>query len=103
VILAAILILLCGIMNCIGHASVVALGQAYLPNHLGFASGISFGVAVSMGGLATSGLGAIADTWGLPASMATISLAAFIGVSFTSLLFMGRNARDGIGVSAKKK
>lgn len=43
----------------------VTLGQDYLPNRLGTASGVTLGLAVSIGGLASPAVGAIAGVWNL--------------------------------------
>ena len=101
VIPAVILIVLCGMVLSVGYAPTVGLAQAYLPNRIGFASGISLGVVVSMGGIAAPGLGAIGDTWGLQASLITACVVAFIGLGIASLLFRGRNAHEEIGAPPK--
>jgi len=44
---------------------MVVLGQAYLPRHLGTASGVTVGLAVTVGGLAAPLLGRVADVHGL--------------------------------------
>jgi FSR family fosmidomycin resistance protein-like MFS transporter len=41
------------------------LGQAYLPRHVGTASGVTVGLAVTFGGVAAPVLGRIADVRGL--------------------------------------
>ncbi len=43
----------------------VTLGQDYLPRHMGTASGDTLGLAVSVGGLASPAIGALADQVGL--------------------------------------
>lgn len=43
----------------------IALGQSYVPHHLGMASGLSFGVAVCIGGVVAPGLGTVGDILGL--------------------------------------
>lgn len=43
----------------------VPLGQDYLPQHMGTASGITLGLAVSVGGVASPVIGALADRIGL--------------------------------------
>jgi FSR family fosmidomycin resistance protein-like MFS transporter len=43
----------------------VTLGQDYLPRHMGTASGVTLGLAVSVGGLASPAIGALADRVGL--------------------------------------
>ena len=63
---------------------MVVLGQGYLPNRVAMASGVTMGLAGSIGGLAAPGLGWIADHRGMRASfwvlvglsMVTLALAA---------------------------
>ncbi|OKI10316.1 MFS transporter [Streptomyces sp. CB02923] len=43
----------------------ITLGQDLLPNRMGTASGVTLGLAVSVGGIATPAIGALADTTGL--------------------------------------
>ena len=65
----------------------VALAQEYLPEHLGTASGLTFGVAVAVGGIASPMLGALGDGAGLAsaiwvlAALAAAGLALSIGVA----------------------
>ena len=47
-------------------ASIIVLaGQAYVPNHVGTASGVTLGLGVSLGGLVAPGVGWVADHHGL--------------------------------------
>ena len=65
----------------------VALAQEYLPEHLSTASGLTFGVAVAVGGIASPMLGALGDGAGLAsaiwvlAALAAAGLALSIGVA----------------------
>ena len=43
----------------------VVLGQQYLPNRPGLASGVTLGLAIGMGGLVATILGVVADSHGL--------------------------------------
>lgn len=52
----------------------VTLGQDYLPNHVGTASGVTLGLAVSVGGLLAPVLGVIADHSSLQTSIAALVL-----------------------------
>ncbi|WP_075692252.1 MFS transporter [Streptomyces acidiscabies] len=52
----------------------VALGQDYLPNRVGTASGITLGLTVSVGGLAGPGIGALADGTSLQTALAPLAL-----------------------------
>lgn len=47
----------------------VTLGQDYLPRHPGTASGVTLGLAVSVGGVASPVIGAAADTVGLEVAL----------------------------------
>lgn len=47
------------------NPAAVTLGQSFLPQHLGIASGLTFGVAVAVGGVAAPLLGLVGDAIGL--------------------------------------
>jgi MFS transporter, FSR family, fosmidomycin resistance protein len=53
-------------------ALTTVMGQALLPQHLGIASGMMVGFTISAGGIGVTLLGAIADTWGVPAAIKAI-------------------------------
>lgn len=59
------------------YPSQVALGMSYVPRHLGTASGFSYGIAVSVGGMAEPILGVAGDYIGLPS---VLMILAFVGV-----------------------
>ncbi len=52
----------------------VTLGQDYLPSRVGTASGITLGLTVSIGGLASPAVGAIADATSLRTALAPLAL-----------------------------
>ena len=54
------------------YSPLVILGQAYLPNHMGLSAGVTLGIAISIGGVATPLLGRIADQYGLWATLAVL-------------------------------
>jgi FSR family fosmidomycin resistance protein-like MFS transporter len=64
------------------YSPLVILGQAYLPNHVGFSAGVTLGLAITVGGVATPILGRVADHYGLWSALAALSvvplLSAFI-------------------------
>jgi FSR family fosmidomycin resistance protein-like MFS transporter len=62
------------------------LGQDYLPNRIGTASGVTLGLAVSAGGLATPALGALADATDLRTTL--VVLAAMPAIAFAVALRM---------------
>ena len=55
---------------------MVVLGQAYLPRHLGTASGVTVGLAVTFGGLAAPLLGRYADVHGLHSMIVLLAACA---------------------------
>ncbi|MFE6870185.1 MFS transporter [Kitasatospora sp. NPDC057692] len=52
----------------------VTLGQDYLPNRIGTASGVTLGLAVSVGGLAGPAVGLLADHTGLRTALAPLAV-----------------------------
>ena len=72
-----VVVLLAAAMN-LCYPSTVALGQSMLPNHLGTASGLSYGVVTAIGGIASPGLGAVGDAFGLVPVFMLMALAGAI-------------------------
>lgn len=66
----------------LSYPSTVTLGQSFLPNHLGTASGISYGLATCVGGIASPGLGIIGDTFGLVTVFHVMACAAAVSLMF---------------------
>ena len=62
----------CGIGIYIPFSVHTTLGQEYLPNRLGTASGVTLGLAVSAGGIVAPALGALADAHGLGTALAAL-------------------------------
>jgi FSR family fosmidomycin resistance protein-like MFS transporter len=84
--IATILIVLIGLSLSASYSPMIALGQSYLPNRLGLASGISLGVVVSVGGMTSPLIGMVGDTYGLSASMGVICAIAFVGIAASFLI-----------------
>jgi MFS transporter, FSR family, fosmidomycin resistance protein len=60
---------------------LVVLGQEYLPKRIGMASGVTLGLAMTVGGLTAPLFGAVGDRFGMPAvflAMAGCTLLAFL-------------------------
>jgi MFS transporter, FSR family, fosmidomycin resistance protein len=70
---AMLLLIPVGLVLAVPFGPMVALGQTYLPNRVGLASGITLGLAFSFGGLTTPLLGAVADHYGLRAAIAVVA------------------------------
>lgn len=62
----------------------VSLGQDYLPKHMGTANGVTLGLAVSVGGLASPAIGALADNVGL--EYAVLPLIALPALAWLALI-----------------
>jgi FSR family fosmidomycin resistance protein-like MFS transporter len=71
---ATALLGLIGFVTIASFSITIVLGQAYLPNRTGLASGITLGLAIGLGGLAATVLGVVADSQGLPAVLWVIAL-----------------------------
>jgi MFS transporter, FSR family, fosmidomycin resistance protein len=85
-LLAIAILLPTGFIFVAAQASFVVLGQEYLPNHLGLASGVTLGLAVSLGGMFTPVLGTIADHAGVAASVLTIGGLALVALLIALIL-----------------
>ena len=73
----------------ISYPSAVAMGQSFVPHHLGMASGLSFGVMVCIGGLMTPVFGLIGDHFGLQVVMLCVTAIAILGMVLA--LFIPKN------------
>jgi MFS transporter, FSR family, fosmidomycin resistance protein len=58
-----------GLASYVPFSLHVTLGQDYLPGHVGTASGVTLGLAVSVGGLAAPLIGALAQASSLPTAL----------------------------------
>ncbi|MFC4375469.1 MFS transporter [Nocardia halotolerans] len=84
--LAFVFIALSSIVLYVPFSLHVTLGQDYLPRHMGTASGVTLGLAVSVGGVAAPVIGALADTVGL--ATALLPLIALPAIAYLVLLGM---------------
>ncbi|GAA2925249.1 hypothetical protein GCM10020221_21510 [Streptomyces thioluteus] len=57
----------------------VTLGQDYLPRHVGTASGVTLGLAISVGGVAGPAIGALADAASLQVALAPLIALPAVG------------------------
>lgn len=64
----------------------VTLGQEYLPNRLGTASGVTLGLAVSAGGVFVPLLGLLADARGLPTALTALLALPVLALLVTTRL-----------------
>ncbi|MFT4301500.1 MAG: MFS transporter [Desulfovibrio sp.] len=73
---------LLGFVLYVPFSSLVVLGQTYLARNIGFASGVTLGLATSLGGVFAPVLGWVADNHGLPRTFQCLALAALVGTLF---------------------
>jgi FSR family fosmidomycin resistance protein-like MFS transporter len=64
-LIALLLLFPIGLILYASYSPSIVLGQNYLPNRVGLSSGITLGVAISIGGAATPIIGKIADIYGV--------------------------------------
>ncbi|MBV8637159.1 MAG: MFS transporter [Candidatus Eremiobacteraeota bacterium] len=75
-----------GISLGLSAGVLVVLGQEYLPKHIGVASGVTLGLANTVGGLAAPAFGKIGDDVGLV--MVYVAIAAFAVLAFGGTFLM---------------
>jgi FSR family fosmidomycin resistance protein-like MFS transporter len=97
VAVATLLLIPLGFCLYIPFSPTIVLGQKYLPNRMGLASGVTIGLAVSIGGVTAPLLGWIADGYGLGATFAALAAVPVIAAlaAFT-LTQPGRAARPAV-------
>ncbi len=73
-VVAIALVGVIGFFTIASFSVTVVLGQAYLPSHVGLASGVTLGLAIGLGGVSAAALGAVGDAWGLNAVLWTMAV-----------------------------
>ncbi|VBB09101.1 Hypothetical protein LUCI_4387 [Lucifera butyrica] len=80
VVTATVLLVPIGVAIFASFSPMVVLGQKYLPNNMGLASGITLGLALSIGGVAAPFLGRLADSYGLENALTFLGLLPILAV-----------------------
>ncbi len=65
---------------------LVVMGQEYLPNRVGMASGVTLGLGITMGGLAAPLLGRLADFYGVAAPLIVVAFLPVLAIAVTLTL-----------------
>ena len=86
VLLANVLLVVIGLFHYITYSPVVLMAQTYLPNHVGLASGVTFGLAVTIGGVASPLLGLIADHHGIRAALWCVAFLPLVAIGLSLTL-----------------
>lgn len=75
-----------GFLLFMPFSPMVVLGQKYLPNRMGLASGITMGLAVSIGGIFAPLLGLVADHYGIRTMLECLVVLPVIALAVSFLL-----------------
>ena len=70
--LSLIFFSIAGLLIISSNAVTMAMGQSFMPQNLGMASGLVLGLAMGIGGITTTALGWVADQWGVPFTLQII-------------------------------
>jgi FSR family fosmidomycin resistance protein-like MFS transporter len=84
--LATLLLMTIGFTCYITFSPMIVMGQQYLPGRVGFASGITIGLAVSVGGFAAPLLGKVADSVGVQAVFSIIAFFPMIAAVLSAFI-----------------
>ncbi len=77
---------LAGLILIFSFSVSMVLGQSFMPQNVGLASGLILGLSFGMGGLGAAVLGLFADLWGVPATLWIISFLPLGGFFFAALI-----------------
>ncbi len=80
-----------GMAKALTYSPVVVLGQTYLAKSVGFASGITFGLSMTIGGMVAPLVGRLADSYGLPNALLVLVPCMLLGVIGSFLLKIPKN------------
>lgn len=86
VLLSVLVLLPFGIGVSLGYSPMVTLGQKYLPNRVGLASGITLGFSVSIGGIVAPLLGKVGDLYSLTHVFYIVVAIAFVQLVIAFIL-----------------
>jgi FSR family fosmidomycin resistance protein-like MFS transporter len=102
---AIVLVGAIGFFTIASFSVTVVMGQAYLPNHLGLASGVTLGLAIGLGGVSATVLGVAADAWGLTTALWIIAIAPvpaiLLALSLPAVSGAGRVGARPVAASAR--
>lgn len=93
VAVAVVFAALAGIAAYLPFSVMVMLGQDYLPTRIGTASGVTVGLAVSVGGLFSPVIGWIGDSLGLRAAIAVLIVIPIVALALAATLHEPGSAR----------
>jgi MFS transporter, FSR family, fosmidomycin resistance protein len=86
VAMATVLLIPLGFALAASSSVLVVMGQEYLPNRVGLAAGVTFGLSMTVGGLFAPVFGSYADHHGLHAALALLCLVPALGLVVSLML-----------------
>ncbi|HEY8691712.1 MAG TPA: MFS transporter [Chloroflexota bacterium] len=89
--LALILLVPVALTLYASNSVMVVMGQEYLPNHLGTASGVTLGLAMTIGGLMVPLLGLAADSYGVHTALTGLALLPLLAAGLALTLPVTRH------------
>ena len=85
-VLTMILLVFTGFSLISSFATTLVLSQEMMPGYEGMASGLTIGLTIGLGGVGVTGLGYIADLYGVPAVFSIMPLLPLIALLLSTLL-----------------
>jgi MFS transporter, FSR family, fosmidomycin resistance protein len=85
VLVATLLLVPLGLLMTANFSPLIVMAQDFLPNHLGVASGVTYGIGASVGGVATPLFGWVADRYGLHVSLSWLLVVAVVTALLASV------------------
>jgi len=76
-----IFLTLSGFVLLSSNAITMAMGQSFMPRRTGMASGLILGLAMGVGGIIVTGLGLVADHWGILSALHIVFLLPVLAFS----------------------
>lgn len=83
---ALAVLMLIGMALSTTYSPMIILGQQYLPNHIGLSSGVTLGIATTLGGVTTPLLGQVADHFGLWVALASMGVVPILATGLAVTL-----------------
>jgi len=84
--IAYMLLLMIGAAKALSYSPVIVLGQTYLAKSIGFASGITLGLGITLGGLIAPYIGHLADIYGVQAALEILIPIGLVGLIMSFFL-----------------
>jgi FSR family fosmidomycin resistance protein-like MFS transporter len=100
-VIALVVVTIIGALVIASYAIIVVLGQEYMPDRVGLASGVTLGLTLGIGGAGAWVLGIVADAYGITVAVAVLAGLALVGASLAATMPAARGARRTVPGSPK--